>query len=64
MGKEAQVILATLSRLMAVKMEEPISYLKGWVNDQITIAVARSYSQMLREALVPSPLRTWEPEWG
>ena len=25
-GKEAQVVLATLSRLMASKMEEPVSY--------------------------------------
>ena len=26
MGKEAQVVLATLSQLMASKMEEPVSY--------------------------------------
>ena len=31
-SKETQFILITLSRLMAAKMEEPISYVKGWVN--------------------------------
>ena len=34
-GKEVQVILATLSQLMATKMDEPISYVKGWVTVQI-----------------------------
>ena len=42
LGKKAQVLSATLSRLMAGKMEESISYVEGWVNGQITIAFARS----------------------
>ena len=58
MGKEAQVVLTTLSRLMAAKMDEPISHVKIWVNVRITIAVASSYSWVLHGAQVPSPLRT------
>ena len=46
MGKEALVILSTLSRLMAVKMDEPISHVTGWVNDRIAISFARSYSRV------------------
>ena len=42
LGKEAQVVLATLSRLVAAKMEEPISHVKGWVNSQISTSVSRS----------------------
>ena len=40
-GKEALVVLQNLSRLMAEKMEEPISYVRGWINSQIVITVAR-----------------------
>ena len=42
MGKEALVVLTTLSRLMAAKMDKPILYVTGWVNRQTEIAVARS----------------------
>ena len=35
----AQVVLATFSRLVAEKTEEPILHIKGWVNGQVTIAV-------------------------
>ena len=63
MGKEALVILATLSRLMAAKLDEPILHVTGWVNNQIAITVARSYSRVLRGARAPSPLRTQEPQW-
>ena len=44
MGKENQVVLANLSQLVAAKMEEPIPYIKGWVNRLIAIAVLRLYS--------------------
>ena len=44
MGREALVVLMTLSRLMAAKMEIPISHVWGWVNSQIEIAVIRLYS--------------------
>ena len=56
LGKKAQVVLATLSQLMAAKMEEPILHVNGWVSSQIVIAVAKLYYQMLRRARVPSPL--------
>ena len=62
-GKESKVLLVTLSILMDAKMEEPISHVKGWVNGQIAITAARSYSRMIRGARVPSPLRTREPDW-
>ena len=42
MGKENQVLLATLSGLMAANMYEPISHNKVLVNVQLLIAVARS----------------------
>ena len=41
MGKGAQVVLSTLSQLMATKMEEPILHIEGLVNGRIKIAVAR-----------------------
>ena len=63
LGKVAQVVLATLSQLMAAKMEEPISYLKGLVNSRIEIAFARFYYQMLHRDRVPSPLRNRDPNW-
>ena len=56
LGKEAQVALATLSRLMAAKMEEPIVHVNGWVNSHITIVVAGLYSQMICRYQVPIPL--------
>ena len=34
MVKEAQFLLATLSWPVAAKMEKPIFYVKGWVNNQ------------------------------
>ena len=42
MGKEAQVVLATLSQFMIVKMEEPNLQVKGWVKIQIAISFTRS----------------------
>ena len=58
LGKEAQLVLATLSHLMAKKMEEPISHIKGWFNGRIIIVVARLSSQILYRAQVSSALRT------
>ena len=40
MGKESEVVLVTLSQLMATKIDEPIFHIKGWVNSQIAIIVA------------------------
>ena len=56
MDKTPQVVLATLIQLMAEKMYEPISKVKGWVNVQIEIAVARLYSWVLRRARFPKSL--------
>ena len=50
MGKETQVVLTTLSRLMAAKMDGLISHIKRWVNSQIKITVVRSYHRVLRGA--------------
>ena len=47
MGKEELLVLATLSQIMAAKMEEPISQITGWYNVRIKIAVVRSYSRLL-----------------
>ena len=62
-GKEAQVVIATLSQLMAAKMDEPTLHVKGWVNCRIEIIVTRSCSQVLRRARFLSPLRTWDLGW-
>ena len=61
---EAQVLLVTLSRLVATKMEEPILHVKSWVTVQIIIVVVKSYSWILRGDRVPSPLRTLNSDWG
>ena len=47
LGKEAILVLITLSQLMTEKLNEPISHICGWVNRRITIAVARSCSRMI-----------------
>ena len=44
-------------------MEEPILKIRVWVNGQISMAVARSYSQMIHGARVPSPLQTQQTDW-
>ena len=41
LGKEALIVLANLSQLMAVKMDEPISHVRGWINGQMEIEVTR-----------------------
>ena len=62
LGKEDLVALAQSSRTMAAKMDKLISHVRGWINSQIEIAVARLYSQMTRRARLPSPLRERELE--
>ena len=63
LGKEALIVLTNLIRLMAKKLEEPLSHVCGWVNGRIIIAVARSYSRMIRGDRLPSPLWDQEPDW-
>ena len=63
LGREALVMLSQLSRVTEEKREEPPSQVRGWVNRRINIAIVRSYSQMIRRARPPSPLREREPDW-
>ena len=63
LGKEALVVLSNLSRLMAEKLEEPTSHVRGWVNGLIAIAVARYYSRMICGDCVTSSLQDQEPDW-
>ena len=58
MGKEAQFVLTTLSRIMAAKMNEPILHVKSWVNSRIETMFIRSYPQVLYGDQVPSTLLT------
>ena len=60
---DAQVVLATLSRLMVAKTEEPIFHVRGWINSQVVIVAVRSYSWMHCGAWFPSPLRNQDPDW-
>ena len=41
LGREALVVLANLSELMAAKIDEPIFHMRGWINGRIAITVAR-----------------------
>ena len=52
-----------LSQVMSEKREETLSQVQGRVSGCTAIAVARSYSQMIRGAWLPSPLREREPGW-
>ena len=61
LGKEALVVLANLSRVMAEKMDELISHVWGWINGRLPITVERSYYRMIRGSRLPSPLRDREP---
>ena len=63
-GREALVVLAQLSRIMAEKMDESLSHVHGYINGQITIVVTRSYSCLIRGTRIPGPLRDREPDWG
>ena len=63
LGKEALFLLSRLSRVIAKKREEPIFQVRGWVDGRITIAIARSYSWMIRRA--PHQQEPdWDPELG
>ena len=56
LGREALVVITQFSQVMEKKREEPLSQVQGWVKGRIIIAVARSYSQMIRGAWILSPL--------
>ena len=61
LGREALVVISQLIPVMEMKREEPVLQIRGWVNGCITIAVARSYSQMIHGSWLPSPPREQEP---
>ena len=63
LGKEALVILANFSQIMASKMYEPIPHVHGYIKGQILIDVAKSYSQMIRGARLTNLLRDRKSEW-
>ena len=42
-GKEALVILASLSQLISEKMDKPILHVRGWINGWIAMIVVRLY---------------------
>ena len=56
--------LATLSQVMAEKMDDPILHVTGRVNGWISIAVAISYYRVLCGDQSPIPLWTREIEWA
>ena len=51
--KEVLVVLASLSRLMAEKMDKPILHVRGWINGRIEIVVAGLYYRMICGACPP-----------
>ena len=55
-GREVLVVLSQLIQAMADKRKEHPSQVRGWVNGRIAIAVASSYSRMIRGARLPIPL--------
>ena len=57
------VVLSQLSRVMAEKRKGTLLQVRGLVNGIITIAVASSYSRMIRGDWLPSPLQEPEPKW-
>ena len=61
--RKTLVLLLQLSRVMSEKRAEALSQVRGWVNGQITISVARSYSRMIRGSHLPSPLWEQDPDW-
>ena len=40
LGREAMVVLANLSQIMAAKLDKLISHVKDWINGRIAITVA------------------------
>ena len=56
-------MLSQSSQAMTEKREEPLLQVWEWVNGRIAIAVASSYSQMIRRDWITSLLREQEPDW-
>ena len=61
--REALVAITQLSQIIEAKIDEHISYVRGWINSEIAIAVSISYLHMIRGALLPSTLRDRDPDW-
>ena len=60
---EALAIITPLIPNISEEREEPLSYVWGWINDLIAIAVVRSYPRIIRGAQHPIPLQYREPDW-
>ena len=63
LGRESPIVLYQLSRFIVDKRKEPLLQVRGWVKEQTAIAVARSYSRMIRGARISITLREQEPGW-
>ena len=48
LGREALIALVKLSQIMSAKMNKTVLHVRGWINGQIAIDVARFYSRMIR----------------
>ena len=48
---------------MVEKMDKPILHVHGWINGQIAIGIAGSYSSMFRRACLSGPLQDQDPDW-
>ena len=62
LGNEALVILSNLSQLMAEKLEEPISHVRGWFNRCIAITLTGLYSRIIYGYCLTSPLQERNPD--
>ena len=63
LGREALVVLANLSQLIADRMDEPILHVQVWINSQFTIMVVILYSCIIRGARLIIPPRYQDPDW-
>ena len=63
LGMEALVVLVQFSWTVADKRDKPLLHVWGSIYGQTEIAVARSYSRMIRGAWTPSTLWDWDPDW-
>ena len=63
LGREALVLLATLSRLMVAKIYKPILHVRGWINGRIIITVEISYPHIISGDRLTIHLQDRVPVW-
>ena len=61
--EKALCVLINLSQLVSAQMEKPILHVHGWINSQIKIAVAGSYSHMICGTRLTSPVQDRDNDW-